>query len=134
MGNQKKINYAILVILLGMIFSSNLFALPQRPQGPPPMPDSTQIAKMVDELAAELSLKKDVKSKISDLYFDHFDEVGTMMKSSKGDRRNQRTKMDALKKKFEKQVKALLTDEQKDKFNEFMKKRRPRPGQQKAKR
>ncbi|KAA3656940.1 MAG: hypothetical protein DWQ10_14335 [Calditrichaeota bacterium] len=135
MKTQKRIKLRTLSFVLScLLFTGSLFAQPGRDRGRPPMPDSTQIVKMVNELATELSLNKEVKPKINDLFFDHFAEVGDLMKSSKGDRRNHRTKMDALKQKFEKQVKTLLNDEQKTKFDEFMKKQGPRSGKQRPRR
>ena len=130
--NTKKFFITLAMIIF---FSPNLFAQQdQKPQGPPPFPDSARIVKMVDELAATLSLSKTQKGKVAELHFDHFAEAKVQMELGKEDREKHREVMDALRKDFEEQIQALLTDDQKIKLNEFMKNRGPRQGKPKPKR
>ena len=117
------------------LFSINLFAQHnQKPQGPPSPPDSAQIVKMVEELTVELNLNETQKTKISELHFDHFAEAKAQMDMDKGQHEKHRELMDSLRKQFEEQVQELLSDEQKRKFEEFLKTRGPRPGKKKPKR
>lgn len=99
------------------------------PHQPPALPDSTQIVKIVDEMAASLALTDQQKSQVSELHFTHFADAKELMSSSQSDRETHRRKMNGLRKKFENDVKALLDDEQKKKFDEFAKSRDPRSGQ-----
>ena len=128
-------NRIFITAAMVILFSVNMFAQQeQKPQRPPPFPDSARIAQMVDELATALSLSDTQKEKIAELHFDHFAEAKVQMELGKDDRENNREKMDALRKDFEEQMQALLTDDQKIKLNEFMKNRGPRQGKPKQKR
>lgn len=112
--NFKKIA-ALLMITAAIIVSGN-FA--QAQQGPPPIPNTSQIKKMVVDISTTLELN-DVQSKqVFDLYTAHFDEVKEKTQSGKPSR----NKMEALKSEFEKKVKSILTDEQQEQFEKFMKK------------
>jgi hypothetical protein len=103
------------------LISSTLFGQPnQRRQGPPMLPDSTQIVHMVDELSTTLSLTDDQETQVSDLYFNHFAQIEEMMQDNPD-----REKMDKLKKDFEKEVMAVLNDDQKTKYTKMMKERGP---------
>ena len=99
----------------------------QRPQGPPRIPDSAQILKMVNELTLTLSLTDDQKTRITDLFVAHFEEVGKLMKQGNGDRRQHHQMMESRRREFEEKVISLLTDDQKIKFKKFMQSRGRRP-------
>ncbi len=134
MIKQKKITNGIqAIVFLFLLGNSNLFAQPQRHQGPPPMPDSTRIIQMVDELGTNLSLNEKQIIEISNLHFTHFAEAKDLMKKHKTERDSHRLEMDSLREDFEEQVKSLLTDDQKTEFAELMKKHRPGPGNQRPK-
>lgn len=122
MNKQTRKRMAILTIVSTMIMGG-LFAQPGQgqQQQPPPIPDESQVAQMVDELTQTLSLTGEQTTAILELYSDHFAEVKSQMEDGRPDR----TKMDKLKNKFEKKVKALLTDEQKEQFDEFLQSQRP---------
>ena len=127
MNTTKRFNLGILLILTSMVlFSSNIFAQQREGQGAPPIPNETQIIKMVDDLSAELSLKEDQKVEILALYNDHFNEVKSSMNSGK---KPSREEMENLKTKFENKVKSLLNDEQQDLFVDFIKKNQKQEGQ-----
>ncbi len=111
----------VLVILL---LSSQVTQAQQRgQQGPPPLPDDKQIEQMVEDLSKELSLSADQEKKVSEKYFAHFDEVKAKTKSGRPDRKV----MEAMKSDFENDIKALLTNEQQDKYDEYLKKNQPGP-------
>lgn len=94
----------------------------------PMVPDSAQTIEMVDELATALSLTEDEKEAVLELHFLHFAKVKELMEQTSGDRKSHREQMDALRSEFQKEIKALLNEEQFEKFEEFMKKRNPRSG------
>lgn len=144
MNMQRLFNKHILFLLLATILlSTNLFAQdppppppdggerPQgegRPDGPPSMPDSTQIVKMVDELSEELALSDEQKAQLVKLHIAHFDTLKEMREKNRDDREGGREAMRASMEAFDGQVKALLTDEQKTKYDEIRKNRRRGPG------
>lgn len=88
--------------------------------GPPPLPDADQIEAMVQELDQALDLSDAQEEKVSDLYVAHFEAVKKAM-SKKQDR----AKMEDLRKDLEKDVKALLDDRQKALYEEYLKSRGP---------
>ncbi|MGD9899475.1 MAG: hypothetical protein AB7T22_10165 [Calditrichaceae bacterium] len=129
MINQRKRTYPMLVMLISLIITGNLFA--QR-QGPPALPDSAQIVKIVDELAEALTLTEEQKSAITDLHFTHFADAKELMEANKGDRESNRQAMEDLRKDFDNQIKELLNDDQIAKYEAYIKNRNPgkqqRPG------
>lgn len=120
MNTEKRFSLSIALIIAAMIFLTiNLSAQQRQGQGPPQIPNESQIVKMVDDLSSQLSLNGDQKTEILALYQDHFADVKSTMSS--GQKPN-RDKMESLKEEFEDDVKSLLTNEQQDLFNEFLKK------------
>ena len=135
---KSKAYFSILVVVLvGTLISVGLQA--QHRQGPPRPPDQAQIKQMVDKLSAALSLTEYQKTEILRLFNDHFEKMNEVMKKigpppeerggkerghDRGSRPGQK-EMENLRAGFEKDVKALLNEEQQKKFDEFMKKIRP---------
>ena len=111
-----------LFLVLGLILSLNVQAQQGRQQGPPQLPNNEQIEKMVDELAETLSLTDEQKEKVSEKYFKHFEEVKEKTEGS----RPKREEMEVLKSDFEEDVKSVLTEEQKEKFDAYQKKNQKR--------
>lgn len=108
----------ILIPLSLLIITSTVLAQPrQGNQGPPPLPNRSQIAEMVEELDDVLELSKGQKAQISALYFAHFEEVKTVQNSGKVSRQE----MDELKKHFQAEVKVLLNKNQVKKFESLQK-------------
>ncbi|RMF08186.1 MAG: hypothetical protein D6762_06160, partial [Candidatus Neomarinimicrobiota bacterium] len=95
-----------------------------RPQGPPPLPDQTQITAMVNELSTDLSLSEEQQARILSLYKDHFQEVEAKLS---GSQRPDREEMEALRQAFESRVKAVLTKKQAKQFDNLMKRQHSRP-------
>lgn len=123
MKKIKTINLKFTGLIIALICSNLLIAQPQgqHPE-PPPIPNTEQIEKMVDELASELALTKEISEKIEILYKVHFKEIEAKLKTG----RPAREEMETIKKEFEKQVLVLLTDEQRQKFIEFQKNKPPK--------
>jgi len=99
-------------------------------QGPPPIPNVEQIEQMVTELAVELSLSEEQQAGILNMYIAHFAEVEETMSAEP---KPPREEMESKRTEFDNQVKSLLTDEQRVKFDEFNKKRHQHNGQKKGK-
>lgn len=116
-------------ILIGSTLSiTMLLAQPggQRPpmQGPP-IPNDKQITVMVEELSKTLDLNKKQSEQISDLYTAHFKEVKTLMKKSQKQNDKNKKKMDKMKDRFDNEVKAILTPEQRKAFEAYIKEHTP---------
>lgn len=95
-------------------------------QGPPSLPSSSEIKTMVTELSTELELNESQSEEIYDLFVEHFEAIEDKMSAG----RPSRKEMESLESSFEKEVKALLTDEQQEEFEDFMKENAPQKGPQ----
>lgn len=103
--------------------------LAQRNQEPPPLPNKTQIAEMVEELDLALELTTGQRTQISELYFAHFEKAQKVMDTGKTSGRDSHQAMEALRKHFQAEVKVLLNKDQVKKFESLQKNHRP-PQQQ----
>ncbi len=101
---------------------------------PPAVPDSTQVVQMIEEMSRALSLSAAQKETISDLHFAHFAKVRALVSAAPGKREETSKQRHQLRQEFEKEVRKRLTKAQRTKFDQMVKKHRPRPGQEKAKR
>ena len=110
------IRASAMVILI--IMSQFAQAQQRGQQGPPPTLDDDQIEAMVEDLSKELSLTADQGKEVSEKYFEHFDEVKALMEKGRPDRKV----METLKSDFEKDIEVLLTDVQKEKYKDYLKK------------
>ncbi len=110
----KAFYFAILIVLFTGV---NNFAQKRPGEGPPPIPDKSQIIRMVDDLSNELDLTKEQADKIEELFVEHFNEMKALHKETK---HPDREEIDKLKAKFENEVKNLLDEEQFEQFTEFM--------------
>lgn len=81
---------------------------------------------MVANLAEKLSLTEDQQSAILELFTEQFEEMEELRES--GDMESGREKMDELREEMDKKIKALLTEEQIEIYEE-MQNSRPQPGQ-----
>ena len=110
-----------------LINTTVLMAQPQGDhKGPPKIPDSKQINKMISELSDELTLSDKQSKEIKDLYTKHFEEVKAKLESEKSRRDVNKKEMDDLKSSFETSVKSILTADQQKKFDKFQKEHKPR--------
>lgn len=127
-SNQKFLS--LVVAMLFMAISGNFVQAQQKgPQGPPPIPSTKEIKKMVADLSKELSLDEKQETQISILYVAHFEEVSDKMDSGNPSR----SEMEKLMAELETEVKADLTEDQIPKYEAYVKKmsaqnRRRRPG------
>jgi hypothetical protein len=117
---MKRIINTLIVVMV--VFAGSVFAQGrgERP-GPPPLPDSTEIAQMVDELANRLSLDEEQTNVIGQLFYEHFNDLKARMAEG----RVPREEMEKLRENFVKKVKVLLDEEQQKEFDKFMKARLP---------
>jgi len=130
--NMKNIKSLFVIAIL--FISSVIFAQQQdgsgkqgKKQGPPPIPNTTQINEMVSKLATEISLSDAQKASVLKLYTEHFEQVKA---KTSGETKPPREEMEAFKASFEKNVKALLSAEQQIKFDAFQQKHKQHKGGQ----
>ncbi len=71
------------------------------------------------DLDKELEMSDDQETEVSELYFAHFDKVEAKMESSQ---RPSRTEMESLDSNLEKEVKALLSEDQQELYTAWLKK------------
>lgn len=124
-------------VLAVLLISSIGYAQPQgggqqgaRPQGPPPIPNATQIKKIVKQLSTELSLTEEQETRVSALYISHFDDVKEKTKVGVPIREE----MEKLNVDFEKEVKSLLSKEQQKLYAAYLKKQANQSSQQRPNR
>ncbi len=89
-------------------------------------PDSTRINAMVDTLAARLALSDSVKSKVREIYFASFENMRKEMQKNRGDFRAMRKTRKKILDERDEKIKALLTDEQKKKYDKLLEAERQR--------
>ena len=87
-------------------------------QGPPELPSTKQIEKMVSDLASEILLSDEQEAEVLEIYKNHFEKVESKTKSGRPDR----SEMEELKEEFENEVKAVLTKDQQKLFTAYQKK------------
>jgi hypothetical protein len=124
----KKVASIMLVSMIILIANNSIQAQQRGQQGPPPMPTDDQIEQMVEDLDKALSLTDEQEKQISEKYFAHFEEVEKMIKAGRPSRED----METLEADFNKEVKLLLTEDQKEPYNAFLKEQqKKRPKRQK---
>ncbi|WP_068475333.1 hypothetical protein [Saccharicrinis aurantiacus] len=132
---MKKVNVKarILIALVALLIGNVVTAQPQgrEQQGPPPIPTEEQVNKMVDEMSKELSLNEEQNEAINQIYNEHFKLVAEKQEAGRPDR----SEMEALKNSLETDVKALLTETQKEEYTAYLKKQKEqRQGKKRARR
>lgn len=94
--------------------------------GHPPVPNDKQIETIVNDLADKISLSDQQKTRVFELYQEHFNLVQEKLSAA---RKPNKIEMDALKAYLQVKVKEKLTETQKKKYtlylNEQHKKRHP---------
>lgn len=129
-------NLKAVLVLAVLLISSITYAQPQGggkqggPKGPPPIPNATQIKKMVKQLSTELSLTEDQQTKVSALYTTHFNAVKAKTKVGAPIREE----MEKLRADFEKEVKLVLSTEQQKLYKAYLKKQTNQASQQRPNR
>ncbi len=119
MKQSKKNILSVLLLSFALLISGMSFA--QAPRGgqkqKPPVPNEKQVKKMVTELSEELELSDEQEEQVLEVYQEHFKEV---KEKTSGEKRPDREDMDAMKTSFEIKIKALLSNEQQIKFEDYM--------------
>lgn len=83
-------------------------------------PDGSRIEDMVEQLTIELSLSGEQVAEIENLYREHFENLASLRDSRGGDREEMREAHRALRLQLDEQIKALLTDEQAEAYDAFI--------------
>jgi Spy/CpxP family protein refolding chaperone len=94
-------------------------------------PDSCRIQLMVDDMKKALSLTDEQVDKIEQIHYAHIQEVKAIDEKYKNDCVGAREARWALRDKMDTDVKAILNEEQKSKYDEFIDDRRGPHGQHK---
>ncbi len=121
----KTIVSIMLVSMIMLITANSIQAQQGGQQGPPPKPNDDQIEKMVEDLDKALSLTDKQEKQVSKEYFAHYAAVEKKMKAGRPNRED----MEAMETDFEKEIKSLLTKDQQDLYDGYLKKQnksRPR--------
>ncbi len=120
---------SLVMILCLTIISTSTYAQQrggqgERQQGPPPIPSTKQINKMVSDLADEISLTEQQEEQVLELYTNHFEEIESKTKSG----RPERDEMESFKRDFENDVRKVLSEDQQELYTSYMKNNRPKRG------
>lgn len=110
---------------LAMLFFGANTSLAQPPQGRG-FPDSTRTAATVDTLAKRLTLSKEQKEKVGKVYFAAFNETRKAFTNNSGDFQAMRETRMKINEKRDTEMKALLNDEQKKRYDKFLQEQRER--------
>ena len=121
---SKIITIAVSLVLFAFLTSNLLQAQPRQERRGPMPPDSTQIVKMVDELAKAVSLSEQQKEKVLKLHFEHFNQAKAEMGKERKNHEEMRKAHDEMRTKFEKQIKTVLNEKQQAKFEKYLKQQR----------
>lgn len=117
-------------VLLSMaVGAQNHTSDQQKRQGPPPLPTEEQLEKRIAKLSTELNLSEKQVQQLSELFTAHFNELKAKREHDNTVRQKHRQEMEAHRKKFEEEVKSVLTPEQKIKFDQLRKEKKPRYSQ-----
>jgi len=114
-----------MMIILTLLFTSVLVqAQPDPGRGGPMVPDSAGIAKMVDDLDKSVGFSADQKTEVKNLLVAHFEKVKKQMENPSGNRAEMRSARRELRSKLEEDIKKMLNDEQKKKYEKYISERR----------
>ncbi len=113
------------VMILTLLLASVLVqAQPGPGRGGLMLPDSAGIAKMADDLDEAVGFTADQKTKVKKLLVAHFEEVKKQVTHSSGKRGEMRAARMELRGKLEEDIKKILNDEQKKKYEKYISERR----------
>jgi len=106
------------VLTLALLAPAGLFAQKGGHRGMPSVDDQ------VNRLSTELKLADDQKSQVRTILQDQSDQMKKVMEDSSGSRDDNWSKMRDIHEKSSAQIRALLTDEQKTKYDKMQAERR----------
>ena len=123
---MRKLNIRIFLVILGLIAGNIALAQPQnRPQAPPPIPGEEQMVEMFEHLSSELALNEEQKNQLSEVFQMHFSIAREKLEQNRQNQVAHREEMESLRQNFEKDVNAVLTDEQQKQYAEIQKNLHP---------
>lgn len=123
----------VLVTTFSLVLAGSLSAQPgprhdhRGIHGPgygPGAPDSCRIQLWVDDLRQALALNDDQVAEIKKIHYAHLEDVKSLSKKYQGDCVGEREARWNLRAEMDNQIKALLTEEQKNEYDSFMDGRR----------
>ena len=130
---SRKIKFVSALVLFFVVPASVILAQPGYGYGMGPhhgrgygmwRPDSCHVQLMVGDLAQQLSLTDAQQQKVLDIRLAHIDEINKIHAKYAGDCLGERDARWESRKKMDTQIKALLNDEQKQKYDQIMSQRR----------
>ncbi|RRJ94922.1 hypothetical protein Ga0100231_011905 [Opitutaceae bacterium TAV4] len=123
-----KTKYTLLAVLTGFalaISSAALRAGDDKPSGKPGKPPAGQSAEArLEKLKTDLDLTDDQTTKIKAILFDEAAALKALRDDTSLDRKDKREKMMELRKTYREKTEAVLTAEQKAKFEKLLSERR----------
>jgi sRNA-binding protein len=114
-----------LILMIVILFAGILQAQERRRPEQPQLPDSTRVVEMVEEMAAELDLSTEQREMVEKLHQEHFNDARQLAEKARAEHERIREEMETKRFEFEKQIEALLTDEQAAKYREWKEKHGP---------
>lgn len=124
--NPMKTKYTLVAVLAGFALAISSAALRASDDAPPPPPPSKgQSAEArIEKLKTELGLTDEQTTKIKAILFDETAALKALRDDSSVDRKDKREKMMELRKTYREKIEAVLTAEQKAKFEKLASERR----------
>lgn len=120
----------LLLLLVGASLSFVSRAAFAQPDPRRTIPDSSQIAQMMDSLARRLLLTDSLKTKVSKFYYASFKELSQELDRSAGNFQAGQKAARQIMQTRDQQVKDLLSDRQKKEYDKFLQEQRERFRQQ----
>lgn len=112
---------ATIVIIAAFGFSTAVSQGHRKDRGYKKRPSLEQMMKMVDDMKEEIKLTDEQTEKIKSLTEEHFEAVKKRHEECEGDPDKMKALRDETRDDYENAIKAELTDEQIEKFEEFWK-------------
>jgi len=106
---------AVLMLLGSIVYAQN-------DRRGPGLPDSTELAKRLDELALTLGLTPEQKDTVGILQKQHFASMQLMINDEGMDRRERMETVRGMRKELDEKILALLNEDQQEMYKEIMKK------------
>lgn len=114
-----------MVIILTLLLTSVLVqAQPGPGRGAPMVPDSAGIAKMTENLDEAVGFTAEQKTEVKTLLTAHFETLKKQMENPSGNREEMRAARMESRNKLEDDIKKILNDEQKKKYEKYISERR----------
>lgn len=109
----------LMAITLFMLVGNSGYA--QNERRGPGLPDSTELAKRLDELALTLGLSAEQKDTIGQLQREQFAKIQLKFNDDSMDRRERMETVRGMRKELDEKILALLNEDQQEMYKEIMK-------------